>query len=471
MTVTGPFRSYEPDGIMRTHHPSGFTFVGRLKNAQPDGEGEMQLPGGKVVVGDFSEPVQKKASIRYPNGNRYVGPVAFYMAQGQGVLTFADGSVYQGNFERDQPQGAGKLTPAPGSGKAVQQGQWARGKFVGKAAPQDLAERPSTPAQTARNNEAALYNQNTLLARQAAALKPHDPGKVEMYALYVAGDGSQEVFRREVEYVSQSFEQRFDTAGRSMLLANSRSSVPRLPLATDTSIERALAALGEHMDKERDLLFVFLTSHGSSDHQLSIGMNGMRLPQLPAKRLGELLKASGIRKQIVVVSACYSGGFVQPLKGPNTWVITAARADRTSFGCADENDFTYFGRALFKESLPQENSLSAAFTKTKKLVAKWEAEQLPDGSSSSSSDTTATAARNQGATSADEDDDDFDDADEATTPASAAASTAGKATGKGADKDAEKEADLLHSEPQSSVTPAFRREVDAWFSAHPARKP
>ncbi|HOV63921.1 MAG TPA: hypothetical protein PLG43_08590, partial [Spirochaetia bacterium] len=41
-----------------------------------------------------------------------------------------------------------------------------------------------------------------------------------------------------------------------------------------------------------------------------IGMRGLSLPQLPAKRLGQLLKASGIRKQIVVVSACYSGGFI-----------------------------------------------------------------------------------------------------------------------------------------------------------------
>jgi hypothetical protein len=53
-------------------------------------------------------------------------------------------------------------------------------------------------------------------------------------------------------------------------------------------------------------------------------------------------------------------------------VITAARADRTSFGCADENDFTYFGRAFFKEALPASGSFLEAFTKAQALVGEWE---------------------------------------------------------------------------------------------------
>ena len=53
-------------------------------------------------------------------------------------------------------------------------------------------------------------------------------------------------------------------------------------------------------------------------------------------------------------------------------VITAARADRTSFGCADENDFTYFGRAFFKEALPSSGSFFDAFTKAQALVEEWE---------------------------------------------------------------------------------------------------
>ena len=429
LVVSGRFLNYEPDGVMQARHPSGLVYVGRLKNSQPEGQGEMRLPDGKIVKGDFSQAMQERTEILYPNGNRYVGETAFYTAQGQGVLTYASGDVYTGRFARDLPDGPGRLAPAQNSTRPAQQGLWSRGKFLRAASADDLAARDGGPAQAARNNQAALYAQNALLARQMAALKPNDPDKVEMYALFVAGDGTQEVFRREVEYVAKEFERRFDTGGRSMLLANSRSSVERLPLATDTSLERALGALAQRMDKERDLLFVFLTSHGSSDHQLQIGMRGLSLPQLSAKRLGQLLKASGIRKQIVVVSACYSGGFIAPLAGPTTWVITAARADRTSFGCADENDFTYFGRALFKESLPRAAGLGSAFDHARQLVAQWEK--------------TGT-----------------DQTGEAGTLAAPPKDDKNQPGG-----------DAQHSEPQMSVTAAFQNEVDAWIAAHPAVGP
>jgi hypothetical protein len=107
----------------------------------------------------------------------------------------------------------------------------------------------------------------------------------------------------------------------------------------------------------------------------------MDLQGLRAQALGTMLKDSGIRWKVAVVSACYSGGFIPPLKDPGTLVITAARADRTSFGCADENDFTYFGRAFFKESLPKASSFQDAFRKAETLVAEWEQKDARDTAS------------------------------------------------------------------------------------------
>jgi hypothetical protein len=75
---------------------------------------------------------------------------------------------------------------------------------------------------------------------------------------------------------------------------------------------------------------------------------------------------------VVLVSACFSGGFIDPLKDDGTLVITAARRDRRSFGCADENDFTHFGRAFFKEALPEAKSFQQAFKKASALVGEWE---------------------------------------------------------------------------------------------------
>ena len=430
LTTRGTFKDWQPTGVLEVSYPGGVTYKGEMDGDRPKGKGELRMADGKRIRSDFGQGSSGTADIDYPNGDRYVGEVVATFAHGKGTLTRANGDVYVGQMQRDQPYGQGTLTPAKGGKAAAQTGQWRMGQYVG---PADPAEVEDTAALAAQNNQTALYTQNHLLAAQMAQLRKSDPAKTAMYALLIAGDGTQEVFRREVEYVNHSFAKRYDTAGRTLVLANSRSSVGRLPLATDTSIERALGALAQQMDKERDLLFVFLTSHGSKTHELSIAMRGMRLPQLTAQRLAQLLKASGIRKQIVVVSACYSGGYIDPLKGPTTWVITASRADRTSFGCADENDFTYFGRALFKESLPQAANLSDAFAKAQALVQEWEAKPPSAGDESA-----PDAAKNVAA-------------------ASVATSEAATAKAAVADK-------VEHSEPQMAVQPAFQKEVDAWFA-------
>jgi len=231
-----------------------------------------------------------------------------------------------------------------------------------------VADDPATRQATER----ALYSQPTLLDAALAHIKPHDPKRINLYLLAVAGDGSQEVFRREVTFVKNQFDHDFGTQGRSVALINSRSTADTAPMATRISIHAALQKIAERMDKEHDILFLFLTSHGSRDHQLTLDQNGMDLPDLRAKELGALLKESGIRWKVVVVSACYAGGFIDPIKDERTLVITAARHDRTSFGCADENDFTYFGRAFFKEALPASRSFPEAFDKAKALVKTWE---------------------------------------------------------------------------------------------------
>jgi hypothetical protein len=67
----------------------------------------------------------------------------------------------------------------------------------------------------------------------------------------------------------------------------------------------------------------------------------------------------------VVISACFAGGFIDSLKDDNSIIVTAAAADRTSFGCADDRDLTYFGEAFFRDALPGATSLRDAFTKAR----------------------------------------------------------------------------------------------------------
>lgn len=428
-SVEGQFDNYQVQGPATLIWPTGERFEGPLLGGRPHGEGAWTRADKAVVRGTFEFGGQDgQGRVQYPDGATYTGQMKDRHAQGPGELRRADGAVYRGQFADDKFDGEGRLTLPDGT---VQLGHWRAGAYLGLQGDGTL---PDTPELMRRNAEAVLYNQQALLQRQWDQLQPSGLGAPRLYALYLAGDGRQEVFRREVAYVDQLFARRFGTRGRSVSLVNSRSSTAQLPLATAHSVGLALGALAAKMDRQRDLLFVFLTSHGSNTHELSLGLKGLALPDLSAQRLAELLKASGIRNQVVVVSACYSGGFVPLLQGERTWVITSASADRTSFGCADDNEFTYFGRALFKDTLPAAATLGDAFAQANRLVTEWEQRDAADRREA---ERKAAALMPRGG-------------DRRATAARAA-----------------EEKKDERSLPQSVVSPAFQAEVDAWFRAHP----
>jgi hypothetical protein len=53
-------------------------------------------------------------------------------------------------------------------------------------------------------------------------------------------------------------------------------------------------------------------------------------------------RTCGARPTVVVISACFSGVFVPTLARANRMVLTAARPDRSSFGCGEANRYPYF---------------------------------------------------------------------------------------------------------------------------------
>ena len=57
---------------------------------------------------------------------------------------------------------------------------------------------------------------------------------------------------------------------------------------------------------------------------------------------GMLDRTCGKRPTVVVISACFSGVYVRTLARPNRMVMTAARPDRTSFGCGQDNTDPFF---------------------------------------------------------------------------------------------------------------------------------
>ena len=367
----GEFRKNEFTGRGTYRRRDGTRYEGEFLNWRLHGRGRFTDPGGNVYDGTFvNGDFDGKGTLTGPQGNRYTGDFKLWRFQGQGELRLANGDVYRGGFANGNYDGQGTLTfakPRP-DGTKQQSGIWRYGMLE--------SEQREQRRLASANVETALYNQRALLEKEIAALGQREPGRINLFLLAVGGDGSQEVFRREVEFVRRQFAERFGTGKRSIALVNSRSTVGSAPMATVTSIREALGAISARMDRSQDILFVFLTSHGSREHELVLNQNGMDLPDLSAVDLGKLMRETGIRWKVVVISACYSGGFLEPLKDDGTLVITAARRDRQSFGCSDENEFTYFGRAYFEQALPQASSFQDAFRKAEVLVQEMEVREL-----------------------------------------------------------------------------------------------
>jgi hypothetical protein len=169
------------------------------------------------------------------------------------------------------------------------------------------------------------------------------------------------VFAEEIKLAARVIGRRYGTASRQLLLINDRRDLDTYPLASLSALTYALDGLADKMNLDRDILFLALSSHGSADPELAVSNGVLPLEPVTGENLAAALRDSGIRWRVVVISACYGGAFIDALKDDHTIVIAAAEADRSSFGCSDDRDFTYFGEAFYRDSLPQADSLRQAF--------------------------------------------------------------------------------------------------------------
>ncbi|MDM8348048.1 C13 family peptidase [Pseudomonas sp. sp1636] len=335
----------------------GDLYSGAFRDNQFHGKGRYQSAAGDVWSGQFvAGALSGTGQFQGADGERYRGEFRDWRYHGQGRLHLADGSRYEGHFEHGEYAGSGSLTHGDGR---QQDGTWLRGQRLrdeqGRPLPDPL--------------ELGLLAQGRLLDQAIADLPASTPA-IELYALTLAGDGKQSVFMREADYVANLLGERFAAHGR-ISLTNHRDQIGERPLATRENLRRAVQALAERSGPE-DLIFIYLTSHGSRQHELSLDQPRLQLSDLPASELATLLLPLRERHKVVVISACFSGGFIPPLQDDKTLVMTAARADRVSFGCTEENDFTYFGRALFAEALNQTDDLQRAFELAKENVTERE---------------------------------------------------------------------------------------------------
>jgi hypothetical protein len=223
--------------------------------------------------------------------------------------------------------------------------------------------------------ESILFQQSARIDASVANLvRPASEAPVGFFVGF-AGYGDQKVFGEEIQFAAERFASRYGTSQRTLLLINDRRSLQKYPLASGTALTYALKGVASKMHLDRDILFLALSSHGSEDPLLSVTNGSLPLRDLSGEMLAEALRESGIKWRVIVISACHAGAFIEPLKDENTIVITAAAADRSSFGCADDRDLTYFGEAFYRDALPGASSLRHAFEQAKVLIAEREQEE------------------------------------------------------------------------------------------------
>ena len=345
----------EGNGVFNS--AEGDQYVGAFKNNQLNGKGRYENADGDVWIGEFKDgALSGQGELIGADGSHYRGQFNEWRFNGPGQLSMADGSTYVGEFAADTYQGHGTLTLNDGT---VQSGYWLNGLRVrddkGNVLPDPL--------------ELGLLKQGQLLEDALKAVPPSTPA-IELYSLVLAGDGKQSVFLREADYVSEMLASRFGSHGQITLI-NHRDHLLDRPMATRENLHRAAKTLAERTGPE-DLVFIYLTSHGTAEHELVLDQPRLQLADMPADELAAALAPLKNRNKIIVISACYSGGFIPALKDEKTLIMTASHADKVSFGCSEEADFTYFGNALFAQALNETDDLQHAFTLAKESVAQRE---------------------------------------------------------------------------------------------------
>jgi len=139
----------------------------------------------------------------------------------------------------------------------------------------------------------------------------------------------------------------FDNARRDVIKALTRRgfslanlaqfSVAGGPGAAPARIDPIFARLAALANSAPTGCLIYLTSHGSP-HGALVGDD--ILP--PAVAEAKTREACGDRPTAIIISACFSGTYLPTLAGRNRLVMTAARRDRSSFGCGEDDVYPFF---------------------------------------------------------------------------------------------------------------------------------
>jgi len=236
------------------------------------------------------------------------------------------------------------------------------------------------PGDAQADAEAILFGQPGRIDEALSAVTRDKSPNSRAYFLGFAGVGDQKVFAQEIGLASRVLGERYDMTARTLSLINDQRDLERAPLATVSGLKYALRGLASRMNLDQDVLFLSISSHGAKDASIVVSNSELPLQDMTDDDLADALSESGIKWRVIIISACYAGAFIESLRDPQTIVITASAADRTSFGCSNDRDLTYFGEAFYRDALPGARSLRDAFDTAKAAIAARESREHVDAS-------------------------------------------------------------------------------------------
>ena len=193
---------------------------------------------------------------------------------------------------------------------------------------------------------AAMFLTACAAPSEAVAARSGSAPPLRWRAVFVAGDPSLPVW----DNAARRFAERLQASGYGVPGAITRITARRSETASGAQLggrAAALAAITALRPQRGEGCLVFLTMHGGPNSGLHFEPAHERL--MPAELDAALSRGCGNAPTLVITSGCFTGIFARaPMARPNRIVMTAARPDRSSFGCGADFELTVFDGCLLQ---------------------------------------------------------------------------------------------------------------------------
>jgi Peptidase C13 family len=231
-------------------------------------------------------------------------------------------------------------------------GRWIRWLAIAMslAAATGCAQLSPNQASAAARSAALERQQDERAAQQAADA----PGR-RVWLAGFAMSSTSTAFQGDLELASRRLS---DLGGPVMRYEHSdevHAFELRYPFADLATLRESMQRIGARA-RDDDIVVVFISTHGSKK-VLSVNVAQTEYEGLTASQLADALSPLGDRPTVVILAACFSGSFVPELRRDTRVVLTAASAERTSYGCDASGRNTFFVEELFKNNFDPGESM------------------------------------------------------------------------------------------------------------------